>query len=245
MVTSLMGVFLGSHGQSDPLRIGVAGRTVDTGRIRSLPWVYHGELKKTDCMAFICNYGAVPGKAVHIAAFAEGMIHRHASIFTYTPVHYKEVPAENVQHVRMRYQGDSVRLFVAGDSVSLYPIDPGRKGYLVRVYHSNGMESLYYPVYGLSRGFDPSVPGSYMGLSAGVYFWQLRHLNRSFPIRGFVGSDFRPDRKGVLVENAPRPAVTSGERYRGFMESLTTAMKDNEEKQNYSKDLLDRMKEKD
>jgi hypothetical protein len=112
------------------------------------------------------------------------------------------------------------------------------------VFHANGIESWYYPVYNTTSQLSVKKPGEKIGESAGSYFWQLRFRNRSLLVSGILDRTYLPDSKGVFIENIQLTPVSPAIRYRGFIVGLKNNLKEMEQKQNFSDDFNKQMNEK-
>jgi len=219
-------------------------RKIDPEKLKDFSWVYSGNSIKTECKEFICNYKEVGEPVIRINPFQPESILKDTALFSFTTAFYKEVEEEKIQHGRMLYQSKNIRLLISGDSGRFFLIDTLRKGYLLQVFHANGTESWYYPVYNPSLQLNVHKPGEQIGVSSGSFFWQLRFRNRSFLVSGLIDKNFIPDEKGVFIENINSPEIPVTVRYRGFLTGLKNNLKQTEQKQNFSDDFNKQMNEK-
>jgi hypothetical protein len=219
-------------------------RKIDPEKLNHFSWAYSGNNLKTDCREFICNYREINEQVIYIKPFLPESVLKDTSLFSFAPSFYKEVEEEKIQHGRMLYKSKKILLFISGDSSKYYMIDTARRGYLVQVFHSNGIESWYYPVYNPPSQLNAQKPGEQIGVSSGSFFWQLRFRNRSFLVSGILDRSYLPDNKGILIENIKLASVSPAIRYRGFVEAVKSNLKETDLKQNFSDDFNKQMNEK-
>ena len=160
-------------------------------------------------------------------------------MMNYNLSYYEEIADEKVVHTRMKYTGDTVRLNIAGVSYDSYPLDSLNTEFLVTIKHHNGTASWYYPVKKLLP-FDPSKPGTTIGVASKAFFWQLRYMNRSFNPRTFFDDMGMPTNKGIFMETSYRYMIGPKMRYLSFLKNYRLEL-NMDIKNNFNLDLENEM----
>ena len=109
------------------------------------------------------------------------------------------------------------------------------KYFLIKVYHSNGMESWYYPVMASGNDFHFDKPGSALGLAKGKYYWQIRFRHHSVSPEAAVGADAAKRPKEWLFETKSLQDNSQSVRKKFFFSSLQKAVIGDEMMPNFEK----------
>ena len=181
----------------------------------------HRQLPESkNCYRFFCNYVPVKANLIWVAPFANEDIFSDEAMMKHVNQFYKELKSDDMMQVRMQFRGDTIRNFIRGSQSSTFALDAEGKWSLIKITHSNGMESWYYPIATVKQPIIPSQKGSVLGTGNGTYFWQIRYRDRSFALSGLLATDLKPDPKGYFLESGKQNNGRLQDRYLSFRHSI-------------------------
>lgn len=195
-------------------------RFVDTSKLRASNLIYKGANVAAGQAAFFRSFLPIAEPLIWVAPFDSSSLHRGEWFNEYRVESFKELDSDQEKHRHMLFSQTSVPLFISGLKKDIYLIDTLRKIYMVRVEHSNGMESWYYPLLTTNLSADVTKAGVILGQTAGYFYWQLRFRSCSILPSAFLMANGKLDSKGFVIENNCPPCTNLINRKQQFAKMI-------------------------
>ena len=194
------------------------------------------------CKKIICSYTNSKKEYTRIIPFLQKDVIENKTSQEYQLEYYKESSADSFLQVRMKLFGKSVSILFSGIAFDILSIDTSRSIYLLKVFHSNGLQTWYYPVYNIEKNLNVSKPGGLLGSTFGECFFEIRYKNRTFAVETFIDKNNNIKPNPIFINNKDFIDNNSLSRETGFFNNVLKAKSYIENKYDFNKLLEQEIK---
>jgi len=199
-------------------------KNIDARKILDSSFYIYGKFNKSNCTEIICPIDSINRDLVWVPAFNTSLIYQDSTVLKYNLEFYKEVSSDDFLQTRMKYSNNEVRIIISGEKIEFIPLDTLINFYLVKIFHSNGFESWYYPITNVNRDANVFNPGEIIGSVQKQFYWQVRFYNHSISVKSIIDNKINSIQPGILFEKKNLLDNNFASRSNGFLTAIQKEM---------------------
>jgi hypothetical protein len=216
-------------------------RKFDVTKMFSENEVFRPTYSENTCKEIFCIYPTQSKRFYGLNLFSAKDIHQQSILNEGSREYYRELSKDSFSQVRYKYKSHDVNCFINGMRKEMFLLDSNQKAYLVKIFHQQGVETWYYPIYNPSSS-DHKDTGSLLGISGGNYFVELRFRNHSLDLLGFCRPTSYSKDSMILIERESIDIKDDPLRLKSFIQSMKLNFHSPEKTDDFEKLLENEMK---